>query len=168
LTPRLATSDDAAKLALIGPASFLESFADDHSGDDMIAHFAAYHSVPFYEAALADPDITLWLVEEAVGAPIGYAMVGPATLPGTGADDIELRRIYILSRWHGTGLGRALFETVLTHAEMKHAKRLVLAVYTKNAKAQRFYERQGFVVTGPTCFTVGKTSYDDLVMVRPL
>ena len=165
---RRATPADAAKLAIIGPASFLESFADDHSGDDMVIHFEAYHSRDYYDRALADPAKTLWIVEEKVGAPIGYAMMGAATLPGTNLQDAELIRIYVLSRWQGTGLGRGLFDAVLAHAKASGAKRLVLSVYTKNVKAQAFYQRNGFTAIGPTTFKVGKTDYQDIVMVRAL
>ncbi len=165
---RRATAADAAKLAIIGPASFLESFADDHPGDDIVAHFELYHSRDFYERALADPSKTLWIVEESLGAPIGYAMMGSATLPGTNADDAELIRIYVLSRWHGKKLGKALFEAVLAQATENGAKRLVLSVYTKNVKAQAFYERAGFTATAPVIFKVGNTDFEDIVMVRPL
>ncbi len=165
---RRATPADAAKLAIIGPASFLESFADDHSGDDMVIHFEAYHSRDYYDRALADPTKTLWIIEEKVGAPIGYAMMGAATLPGSSPQDAELIRIYVLSRWQGTGLGRALFDAILTQAKTSGAARLVLSVYTKNLKAQKFYERNGFSAIGPTTFKVGKTHYEDIVMVRAL
>jgi diamine N-acetyltransferase len=165
---RRAIAADAAKLAIVGPASFLESFADDHPGDDLVSHFEHYHSRRFYEAALADPTKQIWIVEEKLGAPIGYAMMGKATLPGTNGEDAELIRIYVLSRWHGTGLGKALFEAVLAQANDSGAKRLVLAVYTKNLKAQEFYARNGFTAIGPTAFTVGKTRFEDIVMVRPL
>lgn len=165
---RRANAADAGKLAIIGPASFLESFADDHSGDDMVIHFEAYHSRDYYDRALADPAKTLWIVEEKVGAPIGYAVMGPATLPGSSPHDAELIRIYVLSRWQGTGLGRALFDAVLSEAKASGAKRLVLSVYTKNVKAQKFYEHNGFTAIGPTTFTVGNTPYEDIVMVRPL
>lgn len=165
---RRATPADAAKLAIIGPASFLESFADDHPGDDIVSHFETYHSRDYYDRALIDPAKQLWIVEEKLGAPIGYAMMGEATLPGTNRDDAELIRIYVLSRWHGQGLGKALFDVVLARAVESGAKRLVLSVYTKNLKARRFYERNGFVAIGPTTFIVGKTLFEDIVMARRL
>lgn len=168
ITLRRADGADAAKLSLVGGASFLESFADDHPGDDLVAHVAEGHSVDRYRAWLDDPAFALWIVEERLGAPIGYAILGPATLPGATAADAELKRIYILRRWHGRGLGRDLFAAVVAEAIARRSARLLLAVYAANALAIAFYERQGLSVIGNTVFMVGETSFTDLVMAKPL
>jgi diamine N-acetyltransferase len=165
---RRATDEDASKLAAVGVAGFLESFANDHPGDDLIGHLEAHHSRASYVTALTDPVNKLWIVEEALGAPIGYAMMGPASLPFTTKRDAELKRIYILSRWHGGGRGGALLDLVVAEARAQAAERLVLAVYTQNHSAIGFYEAKGFTVIGPTQFQVGKTVFDDLVMAKPL
>ena len=165
---RRATPADAGKLAIVGCAGMLESFADDHPGDDMVAHIESHHSRAFYDAKLADPAISLWLVEEAAGSPVGYAMAGPAKLPGSGEQDYELIRIYMLYRWHGTGFGRALFDAVVAQGQAEAKSRLVLSVYSKNTKARTFYGRNGFVEVGPVTFMVGSTPFDDIVMTRDL
>ncbi|MFM9851545.1 MAG: GNAT family N-acetyltransferase [Sphingomonadaceae bacterium] len=165
---RRATLADAAKLAAVGAAGFLESFADDHPGDDLIAHLEAHHTPTAYRAALNDPTLSLWIVEEALGAPVGYAMMGDSTLPFTTARDAELKRIYMLSRWHGGGWGGALLTAVVTEARARGAERLALAVYTNNPKAIAFYEAKGFQLLGPTQFQVGATVFEDLVMAKPL
>ena len=165
---RRATPADAAKLSLVGGASFLESFANDHPGDDLVEHVHEGHSVATYQGWLADPAYTLWIVEEALGAPIGYAVLGPATLPGVVEGDLELKRIYILHRWHGGGHGKALFAAVQDEAKRRGARRLILAVYTANTQAQAFYARQGMEVIGMTRFMVGSTGFDDLVMAKRL
>ena len=165
---RRAGKADAAKLSLVGGASFLESFANDHPGDDLVAHVADGHSVAAYAARLADPAYALWIAEEALGAPIGYAVLGPATLPGVVEGDLELKRIYILHRWHGGGHGKALFAAIQDEAKRRGASRLILAVYTANTQAQAFYTRQGMEVIGMTRFMVGSTGFDDLVMAKRL
>ncbi len=40
---RRAAPGDAAKLALLGAATFLHAFAHDHPGDDLVAHRRALH-----------------------------------------------------------------------------------------------------------------------------
>ena len=165
---RRAHADDAAKLALVGGASFLESFADDHPGDALVAHVSNGHNAAQYARWLADPAWALWIVEEAVGAPIGYAVLGPATLPGAEAGDLELKRIYILHRWHGGGRGKALYQAVEDEAQARGATRLILAVYTANTAAQGFYARMGFAQIGTTVFMVGDTAFDDLVVAKLL
>ena len=165
---RQANCDDAGKLALVGGASFLESFADDHPGDDVVNFCATYHSAAAWGSVLAQPDNAAWIAEASVGAPVGYALLSPAVLPGTTATDAELKRIYVLSRWHGTGVGRTLFDAVEQAARARKATRLVLGVYKINAKALRFYGARGFQVIGETVFAEFDAAFGDYVMAKSL
>lgn len=165
---RRAGPGDAAKLSLIGAATFLESFADDHDGDEMTRFVASDHSIPAYDAALADPAKRHWLVEEAVGAPVGYAMALPSTLPGTDpARDFELKRIYLLSKWHGGGWGGKLYQAVEDEARAAGAQRMVLSVYVLNYAAQRFYKARGHVEIGRWIFP-GFEASEDYIYAKPL
>jgi diamine N-acetyltransferase len=164
LSLRRANSADAAKLSLVGGASFLESFADDHPGDDLVEHVRDRHSVAAYQNWLSDPAYALWIVEERFGAPVGYAMLGPGELPGGVIGDFEIKRIYMLRRWHGSGFGKQLFRKCSEEARNRGGTRLLLAVYTANQLAQQFYTRQGMSVIGETVFVVGEAEFTDLVM----
>ena len=165
---RRATASDAGKLALIGAASFLETFANDHPGDATVDFIRTYHSEGAWATALAKSDTVVWIVEEAAGCPIGYAVLSAGSLPGTTADDAELKRIYVLSRWHGTGIGRDLYDVAEAEARARGAARLVLSVYTRNPRAIRFYEKQGFVVTGEAVFAEFPVEFSDNVMAKTL
>ena len=159
---------DAAKLALIGAASFLETFANDHPGDALVAFVADYHSVEAWQATLAGEAKDVWIVEEIAGSPIGYAVLAPASLPGTGPGDAELKRIYLLSKWHATGMGKAMFDTAEGAARARGVTRLVLSVYTRNARAIRFYEKNGFVMIGEAIFAEFPVEFADHVMAKVL
>ena len=165
---RRAVVEDAPKLALLGAATFLESFAHDHPGDGLVHHVETEHSRDWYRAALGRPDMALWIAETELGAPVGYTILGPATLPGAGPGDLELKRIYLLGPWQGGGRGALLLGTVVAEAIARGADRLLLAVYEKNGKARAFYGRQGFAEIGRTIFMVGDTPFDDLVLARTL
>jgi diamine N-acetyltransferase len=165
---RVAGRGDAAKLSLIGGATFLESFADDHHGDEMTRFVADQHSIAAYEKALSDPAKTHWLVEEAVGAPVGYAMALPASLPDTDPEtDFELKRIYLLSKWHGGGWGAKLYQAVEDAARAAGAKRLVLSVYIVNFNAQKFYKARGFEEIGRWIFE-GFDASEDFIYAKTL
>jgi diamine N-acetyltransferase len=168
LTIRHATFADAAKLSLVGGASFLESFAEDHPGDDLVEHVRDRHSEAVYQSWLSDPAYALWIVEERLGAPVGYAMLGLGELPGSVVGDFEIKRIYMLRRWHGSGFGKRLFLKCCEEARERGGTRLLLAVYTANQLAQQFYTRQGMSVIGETVFMVGETEFTDLVMAMDL
>lgn len=170
LTLRRAQPADAARLALLGGATFLTSFAHDHPGDALLAHVDNHHSRDFYADLLADPTCATWILETALKAPVGYAILTPPAVDcPTGPGDLELKRIYLLATFQSGGWGLKLLDAVETEARARGAKRLLLCVYKVNLAAQRFYARQGFVDTGyEQNFMVGDVEYEDLIWAKPL
>lgn len=170
LVLRRAEPADAARLALLGAATFLHSFAHDHQGDALVAHVDGYHSPGWYADMLADPGCAAWILETELRAPVGYAvMTPPAVDCATDADDLELKRIYLLGPFQSGGWGMKLLDAVETEAKARGAKRLFLCVYSVNHAAQRFYQRQGFADTGhKQDFRVGSIAYQDLIWAKML
>ncbi|MCJ8159880.1 GNAT family N-acetyltransferase [Sphingomonas sp. LaA6.9] len=167
---RLCGAEDAAALSLIGGATFLETFADSIDGPDIIAHCQGPHGVAAYAGYLADPESRCWLAEiSETGSPIGYQLL---TVPDLPVDivpgDIELKRIYIFSNYHGGGLARRLMETAIEEARAMGRKRLLLGVYAENPRAIAFYTKMGFEMAGERWFTVGTRDFYDKVMARAL
>lgn len=167
---RRAGPEDADRLAHIGVATFVETYGEIIDGANMAAHCTRQHSQGVYAAYLADPAASVWLAELAeTGAPIGYAVNLPPDLPiPLQAGDVELKRIYALSRFHGTGAGRALMAAALDDARARGAARLLLGTYEGNHRAVAFYRKQGFSLAGTRQFQVGTKLFDDIVMARPV
>jgi len=160
-------TDDDLALSLVGQATFLETFAGVLGGADILAHCASAHSADHYRTWLATPSYALWLVEAQPGdAPVGYMVVAPAQLPLPDAtsDDLELKRIYLLNKFRGGGIGRRLLEVATKHTRASVARRLLLGVYAHNDSAIAFYERVGFRSLGSRKFNVGGKDYDDIIM----
>jgi GNAT superfamily N-acetyltransferase len=169
-TLRRAGAADADTLALIGSATFLETFAGLLQGPDIVAHCAAKHSAAVY-AGWAAEDLPMWLGEAREGAaPIGYAVLTRPDLPiaDIAERELELKRIYTLSRFHGTGLGSALMAAAIEEARALGAPRLLLGVYAHNLRARAFYARQGFVQVGERHFRVGTMDCEDVILGLPL
>lgn len=166
---RCAAGDETA-LALAGKASFLESYAGMIDGQAVIRHCEERQTAPYYAAALADPAQALWIAEMAPNAaPVGYLHLTVPDLPvETGPGDLEIKRIYLLSRFQGGGAGRALFEAAFGHGVEQGAARLLLGVYKGNEKALGFYARMGFETVGERSFDVGGAVYEDWVLARRL
>ncbi len=163
---REAGPDDAAALALVGAATFLETFAGILDGGAVVAHCAAQHSEAAYRTYFAS-GARAWLAEaQPGGAPIGFALIGTPDLAAAAAGDIELKRIYALSRFHRSGMGAALMDRAVAAAEGH--RRLLLGVYADNARALAFYRKQGFADLAVRQFNVGGKLYDDVVLARPL
>ena len=166
---RQAGIGDAERLALIGGATFLETFAGSLEGDAIVAHCAKEHGVEAYRALLAAKGSGAWVAEaKAGGAPVGYALVTTPKLAQARDGDLELKRIYSFSRMHGTGLGAALMGRSVRHAEEAGAERLLLGVFVGNLRALAFYRRHGFEKIGERHFRVGNQDCEDVVLAKTL
>jgi ribosomal protein S18 acetylase RimI-like enzyme len=162
---------DLAALSLVGQATFLESYAGVLDSTDILAHCAHEHSPDLYRSTLRQPRARAWLAEAPVGrAAVGYILLGENTLlvPDRRPDDLEIKRIYLLHRFHGTGTGRALMDTALAAAREMGACRVLLGVYSRNTRALAFYDRAGFHHAGERRFLVGATLHDDFILARDL
>ena len=168
LSLRLAGPADAQALALLGAATMLETYAELVDGADIVAHCTHRHAAAVYQAWLADPDAVIWIAETVRRAAVGYLVLTPATLPDDRPhpDDLEVQRIYVLSRYHGTGVGYALMSRAIDEAARRGAREVVLGVLKLNVRAVAFYRRQGFREVGTRVFQVGGARFDDFVLGR--
>ncbi|MEM1147480.1 MAG: GNAT family N-acetyltransferase [Pseudomonadota bacterium] len=168
ITIRPAVSGDDYTLGLIGAATFLESYSETIPGPDLVAHCRREHAPEVYKGYITsnDPNSACWIAEySATKAPIGYAVTSAVEAPTQGRPgDIELKRIYVFSKYHGTGTGRDLMLKALAHAREIGAKRMLLGTYDQNHRAVAFYQRAGFEKVGERRFSVGSQVFNDIVM----
>jgi ribosomal protein S18 acetylase RimI-like enzyme len=162
---RRARESDISALILVGTATFLETYTEILPGPDVVSHCAVHHAREKYAAWLADPECAVWIAEARLGAPIGYLVLIPATLPleGPVAGDLEVLRIYVLAPYHKDGLGYRLMQMAIEEARVRGAGRLVLGMHNDNVRAMAFYRRQGFEVIAAREFVVGDTICSDSV-----
>jgi ribosomal protein S18 acetylase RimI-like enzyme len=175
LSLRRAAEADAGALAIVGAATFLETFAGIVDGADIVWHCEREHSAARYLGWLRSPKTSVWLAETPhppalVGYLVGHLVEDGVDLPlaDLGPGDYEIKRIYILSRFQGGGVGRSLVERAIADALSLGATRMLLGVYSRNERAIGFYERLGFVTCGTRKFRVGAHDYDDRIMARKL
>ena len=164
---RVCGPGDEDALALIGRATFLDAFAGVLTREDILLHCATQHAPELYKGWLADARARSWLAEVEPGnAPVGYLVVAPASLPlpDLRQDDVEVKRIYLLHRFQGSGVGARLMKEAVTFATLAGSRRLLLGVYGGNERAIGFYERFGFARVGTRRFRVGHNDYDDLIL----
>jgi diamine N-acetyltransferase len=171
ITARKCVPGDEATLSLVGQATFLEAFAGVISGQDILAHCRKQHAVDKYVAWLGDAASAVWLAEAEPGrAPVGYLVLTTPDLPlpDLGPADAEVKRIYLLHRFQGQGVGRLLMDAAQAHAAAIGIKRLLLGVYSKNTAAITFYEKLGYAKVGRRSFRVGENTYEDFVFALPV
>jgi diamine N-acetyltransferase len=164
---RLCGPGDEQALALVGQATFLEAFAGVLEGADILLHCETQHSPASYRVLLDNSRARTWMAEmQPGGAPVGYLVVAPANLPlpDLSADDLEVKRIYLLHSVQGRGLGKQLMNEAIGYARRAGSRRLLLGVYGHNDQAIGFYQMIGFRQVGVRKFRVGRNEYDDLVL----
>lgn len=165
---RPAVPGDEYALGVVGAATFLESYSETIPGPDLIAHCQNQHAPDVYKGYITsnDPNYACWIAEHSgTKAPIGYAVTSAVEAPTKGEPgDIELKRIYVFSKYHGTGTGRELMLAALAHARDIGARRMLLGTYDQNHRAVAFYEQAGFEKIGDRKFPVGSQVFNDIVM----
>lgn len=77
---------------------------------------------------------------------------------------VEIERIYVLKKFQGRGLGKALFNFSKKFAKDRNKDRLWLGVWDQNTNAIEFYKRQGLDVVSQHVFWLGKEQQIDLMM----
>ena len=171
ITIRRCGSGEEIALSIVGQASFLDTFAGILSGKDILGHCVRQHSSEKYAAWLCDSESAVWIAEVEPGqAPVGYLVLTKPDLPLADIlpDDAEVKRVYLLSRFRGAGLGRRLIQEAETYARSRGIRRLLLGVYSRNDGAISFYERLGYKRVGERSFKVGENTYHDFILAMPL
>ncbi len=172
---RIATagSVDAVELAAVAARTFPLACPPSVALNDIAAFIDANLSDSRFADYLADPQ-RLIITTNHEDRITGYAMLisGVSDDPDVQAavhirPAMELSKMYVLPAYHGSGVAAALIKAALTAAASRSAGCVWLGVNRKNQRAQRFYQKHGFSVSGNRSFQLGSHTESDYVMVRP-
>lgn len=162
---RRAGPDDAETLAALGAETFTETFGHLYKEEDLSAFLKKNHAPHVYRRILADPSFAVWLAEGADGRAGGYAVAGPCALPVPDMPENagEIVRLYLRESFQGAGLGARLLKTALDWLAPRYG-RIYLSVYEGNPRAQKLYERFGFVKIHSYYYMVGDHADPEWIM----
>lgn len=161
--------DEAAALAELGAATFTATFGHLYPAADLAAFLAEHRSPAAIARAMATPGVRYLVADAGAAGLVGYAQVGPLTLPVTPPGPAgELRQLYLRAGWHGSGLAASLMAWALGELRAVGAEHAYLGVWSDNERARRFYARYGFEPCGSYVFQVGTTADAELIMRAPL
>jgi ribosomal protein S18 acetylase RimI-like enzyme len=172
---RIATADsvDTVELAAVAARTFPLACPPSVALSDIAAFIDANLSDVRFSDYLADPQRLVFTTSDE-GRITGYAMLisGVPNDPDVQrAVDIrpatELSKLYVLPSHHGSGVAAALMQAALTAAADRGDGCVWLGVNQKNERAQQFYTKSGFTVSGHRSFRLGGHLERDYVMVRP-
>jgi GNAT superfamily N-acetyltransferase len=157
-------SVDADELAAVAARTFPLACPPSTAPENIASFIDTNLSAERFAEYLDDPRRAI-ITATQDGRIIGYAML----VRDDGADDTaELSKMYVVSEHHGAGASTALMERTLATAKEWNVRRVWLGVNQGNERAQRFYAKSGFGVSGTRTFQVGDRSENDYVMVREL
>ncbi|HEX9831715.1 MAG TPA: GNAT family N-acetyltransferase [Mycobacterium sp.] len=163
---------DLPDLAALAGRTFPLACPASVAADNIAAFIDENLSERRFRDYLADPDRLVLAAREDVRM-VGYAML----IRGVPDDDdvqravtlrpaIELSKMYVLPDSHGAGVSAAMMSAALGWTRDRHARVMWLGVNQQNRRAQRFYRKHGFTISGTKTFRLGADTESDYVMVR--
>ena len=161
------TVSDVSILRGIARDTFIETFSEANKAEDMDRYLAKNFSEDQLARELSNPN-SFFYVAEVNGNVVGYLKLNTAhaqTEPQA-ADALEIERIYVLSNYHGNGVGQALYHHAMSVAEDRKASYVWLGVWEHNHRALRFYEKNGFTAFGTHIFQLGNDQQTDILMQK--
>jgi tRNA (guanine37-N1)-methyltransferase len=171
---RAATSTDPDALAELAARTFPLACPPGSSLADQNAFLTTHLSAERFAEYLRDQGRTVLVAAQGERL-VGYAM----TVAGEPADPaaaqcvrqrptVELSKCYVDLDQHGTGISGRLITAAVEDAGTRGAAGIWLGVNQLNARAIRFYTKQGFTTVGTKHFVLGASTEDDFVLERTI
>jgi ribosomal protein S18 acetylase RimI-like enzyme len=161
---RLCGLGDETALSLVSQATILETYTGVAEGADLYEYVGKEFGVEVFRGLLSSERARIWALETRVGmSMVGYALALSAE-EGEPFSMTELKRFYLLYRFHGLGLGKKLMDEVLAHAHASRTRTMTLRVHSQNETAIRLYEQYSFKVIAEEPFRAGGRDHRVLVM----
>ncbi|RZJ78447.1 MAG: GNAT family N-acetyltransferase [Flavobacterium sp.] len=160
-----ATIHDIAELQSIGRQTFYETFVEVNTEADMNAYLDDSFSDAQLLSELNNKDSQFYFAVDG-GKVIAYLKLntGLAQKENPTENGLEIERIYVLQPYHGKGVAQQLYAKALEIASNFAVDFVWLGVWEENAKAIRFYQKNGFVAFGQHEFVIGEDVQTDILM----
>lgn len=181
-TIRRATRADVSALQELSITTFTQTFGFLYAPDDLQDFLESTYSPDALTSLLTDPQCAVWLAFDAgVGGdtdpdaqetsqPVAYVLAGPCSLPhpDVRSGDGEIKRLYVRQGLQNSGLGTQVMFIAVDWLLERQPDALWLGVWSRNDRAQRFYERFGFTHAGEYRFKVGCHRDHEFIFKRAL
>ena len=156
---------EAARLAALETATFVETFAHLNDPAELDDHVARAFAVDRIAAQLQDERVELsWVLDG--GDPVAFLKLnhGDAQTELGLADGLEVEQVYVAATHQGRGVGRLLLQHAMERATEAGLAFVWLGVWEHNTKGIAVYERVGFRTFGEHTFLLGTDPQRDVLM----
>jgi len=158
-------SADIEQLQIIGRQTFLETFSEGNSGENMQKYLEEGFSEQKLLGELNDPNAEFYFAK-LEGDVIGYLKLNFGESQTELKDDtaLEIERIYVLKAFQGKSVGQLLYKKAIEIAHQKKVNYVWLGVWEENPRAISFYKKNGFVEFDKHIFKLGDDEQTDIMM----
>ncbi len=162
---RKANLSDLPELLVLARTSFVQAF----TAGNKLENVQAYLDEAFTETKLTqemqEPAST-FIVASLDGELVGYTKLNFSAAQADVQDpaSVEVARLYTLEKVWGTGLGQQLLDAAIDFGRQEGKTWLWLGVWEHNARAIRFYEKNGLCIFGSHPFPFGDEIQNDWLM----
>jgi ribosomal protein S18 acetylase RimI-like enzyme len=165
LSLRVADFADLASLLDVAQTSFVQAFTEGNKPENVQAYLSQAFTQVQLEKEWRNPAST-FLLASLEGKLVGYTKVNLAAAQTDvqDPDSLEVARLYTLEEVWGRGVGQFLLDAALAFAKGKGKTFVWLGVWEHNARAIRFYEKNGFKTFGSHPFPFGDEIQNDWLM----
>ncbi|MNU90797.1 Protease synthase and sporulation negative regulatory protein PAI 1 [compost metagenome] len=164
-----ASLKDLEQLQKIGRQTFLETFSESNSEENMAQYLENGFSSDKLSPELNNESSEFYfaVLDNTI---IGYLKVNTGQSQTEMKDDtaLEIERIYVLQEFHGKKVGQILYDKALEIANQLHSNYVWLGVWEENPRAISFYKKNGFVEFDKHIFKLGDDEQTDIMMRKDL
>ena len=161
---RPAVKSDAASLAALSIevwiGTYLRRGVNSFYADFALSEFTTAR----FETLMENPKERFMVSENLDGIDGYIRLTEEAAPPVKGLSDLEISTFYVQPRHHGSGIGSALLEQAVTHADRLKRASIWLTTNSENTPAIEFYISKGFRHVGTTDFRIHDQSYPNHVL----
>lgn len=158
---------DLQELIALGKKTFVDTFADVNTKEDMDLYVSSTFNNERISAELRAPGSKFYIAEEN-GRTVGFCKLKNSDTPDELAHlkALEIERIYALKDQVGKGVGKAMMSHCLDYATRGQYEVVWLGVWEHNHTAINFYKKWGFDFFGQHDFLLGHDRQTDLLMKK--
>ncbi len=162
---RKANLSDLPELLVLARTSFVQAFTAGNKLENVQAYLAEAFTESKLTQEMLEPAST-FIVASLDGELVGYTKLNLSAAQADVKDpaSVEVARLYTLEKVWGTGLGQLLLDAAIHFGRQEGKTWLWLGVWEHNARAIRFYEKNGLRIFGSHPFPFGDEIQNDWLM----
>ncbi len=162
---RKANLSDLTELLALARTSFVQAFTVGNKPENVQAYLAEAFTEDKLTQEIQETAST-FIVASLAGKLVGYTKLNLSAAQADVQDpaSVEVARLYTLEEVWGTGLGQLLLDAAIAFGRQEGKTWLWLGVWEHNARAIRFYEKNGLLIFGSHPFPFGDEIQTDWLM----